>query len=291
MRVMLLDIETLPEGAAAHRALMLSEGLDWRTAPPPEVALTSCDAPAQPERKTVPSNWRDPNKIARRQMEIEQEYRKDCARWAARYTDAAWDWWRAGSLRADRGVVHTACWSICGRPGHAAGNDERRVLADLGKAIEEGRPDVLVTWGDFDPTFIFGRAARLDLGLLASRMAEPRYSVTAKLKLYGRKPALIDAMDMWPHHNRVGPSMGDACKALGIDHDEGNPIPGAEVLDAYLDGREADILAHCQADVRDLGRVWSWLAGIYGIVEHVDGPRGEEIQGEPAPSGLKEMPW
>ena len=77
---------------------------------------------------------------------------------------------------------------------------------------------------------------------------------------------ILDTRDLWPLPSK-GPGEGKLdtlCDALGVER-LANPIGGAEVLDAYMDGREAEIVAHNVADVRDLRSCWTVLADVWGI--------------------------
>ena len=113
---------------------------------------------------------------------------------------------------------------------------------------------------------VFQRSIRHDLRWLAGHVAEPHYSVTAKLKLYGRRPTILCTRDLWPIPSK-GPGeqkLNTLCEALGIQR-HANPIDGSKVLDAYMDGREEGIVAHNLADVRDLWAVWSVLADVWRL--------------------------
>ena len=265
MKAMIIDIETLPLGAEAHRELM---GDRWREMPP-EHALAECEPPAPVEMRAIPRNLRDPAKIAARMSENAAIYKRECAGWLDEHHAAAFKWWRGGSLRPSRGRVYSIGWTVEGHSHVAVAETEAAevgALDELYEKIMSYRPDVLVAWNaPFDTGFLWQRAIRHGHPI-AGCIAEPHYSVTAKLKRYGRKPMILDAMDLWPLPARKAGegSMNAACEALGIARPD-NPIDGSQVLDAYMDGRGAKIVAHNRADVRDLWQVWEQLRHVWGI--------------------------
>jgi len=262
MSTMILDIETIPLGMFSHR---LAHGQAWEGTVP-EWAFEAVGPQPMPERGRVPRNWRDPAKIAAREAEIERDYQDALGRMESEHRARAWEYVRAGSLRPDRGRVLCACWRIDRQVGMTMADYEGQMLTEIADAITGHGVSRIVSWGDFDSTFLFGRSIRLGHIALAGMIAEPHYSSTAKLKLYTRPTTVIDAMTLWPlQGGKRGPRLADACAALGIGHGKGNPIDGSQVLDAYMDGREREVLDHCLADVRDLEQVWDALRGVWGI--------------------------
>jgi hypothetical protein len=82
-----------------------------------------------------------------------------------------------------------------------------------------------------------------------------------------RHPVIVDAATLWPLASSAKGegALATACEAIGIDHGIDNPIDGSQVFDAYMDGRDSEIIDHCAADVRDLASVWSVLCDVHGI--------------------------
>lgn len=262
---MIIDIETLPGSAPQHRAQW---GHRWADAPPHGYQLTDYMGP-EPVRRTPPSTWRDPAKIARRQAELDEAYADEVAAVARKAHQAAWAAWRKESLDPTRLCIHSACWTVDGTHVHeaelGADGDDRPVLEAIEQAISETRPRWLVSWSDYDAVALWNRAMHHGMSSLAWRVSEVPYGVRMQLGIKSSHPIVVDAMRLWAHQYGRRPGLGAACRLLGIDHELENPIDGSEVLDAYLEGRDDDIIDHCRADVRDLWHVWQRLSSLYGM--------------------------
>lgn len=271
---MCLDIETLPQGAHQSRAMLRAgdeAGERARLSGIEARAKAAGALPTPPERRPIRPGLRDPAVIKRHQMERESEYQAAVADYAQTRAAAALSWWRQGSTLASRGEVACVGYSIPGTDEVCVTDlEERAALVELQAAIEAERPDVLMAWNaPFDAGFIGQRAHVLGLSQLAGWMSCPRWPLTRDLGIREAGPKVVDACDLWPVAGRR-PGKGErkfatACLVLGIDHAVDNPIDGSQVLDAFLEWRDDDILAHCRADVRDLVAVAGRLLEPYGL--------------------------
>ena len=247
----LIDIETVPAGAEVGMDLYTAPG--WEPSPP------------RVERGRVPANWRDPQKIADREAEIEADYRAALAVDADRQREEAWEEWTRGSLRWQD--VRIGCVGIRYADGDsevidamALGEDgERRMLLDLLEAIPaHGR---ILTWGDYDARILRSR-------MLAHRIRWGALGISGKpwdRRVVDLQALLAEAVNGSPRDIR-GVSVDAACDFLGLDR-PGNPIKGSEVLECYITGRWDLVVRHCLADVEDEWRVWEALAECMGEVK------------------------
>ena len=150
-----------------------------------------------------------------------------------------------------------------------AADDERAGLTELKTHIDDhyntlrGPYDIIPTlvWVghngiSFDFPFLQIRALKHGLPLLAAEFHQDR----------PWDGTLIDTLRWWPQMGSNGRPRGtlDAiCAHLGIERTD-NPIDGSQVLDAYVSGHWADVVAHGVADVRDLREVYRVLAQMRG---------------------------
>lgn len=298
MRTLLLDIETLPLGSHAHRE---TYGAVWRESVPEEAvrAIGPMPPPVIVQPKNVPSTWKDITKIAERAAdnrakaiaESKAASVKACEDWMAE----CWDWFRAGSLGSSShvrgkcadGRVHTIALTTGeGVSAKMASHpdQERDLLLWLLDEIKGRQPKVLGSFAPYDFRFLGYRALTHGLDELARYVLHRHYRVDAIFRLYGKRPDIIDVRDLADITH--GKGLDAVSRALGIDHGLENPIAGAEVMDAYMDGREDEIVAHCRADVRDLEAVYRRLAPIHGI------PYTPHSAPMPlAPTGEEDPPW
>lgn len=256
MKPLLIDIETLPAGAEAFRAFAGTTGASWRDLLPPgaEAELGPCPDPEPMPVVVAPSTYKDPAKIA---QYIADRTPLALAKWqeanekaAAAYLASCHDWWARGSLRPHRGSIYCLGWTVDG-VAHVETGTESDMIDVLGELLREHRPSHLVAHNaQFEADFITAAAIRADRWDVASVTIAPHYGVTAQMKLYDRRPAWYCTQRAWSE-TRV--KLEHVCQVLGIPHHDGkrDPIDGAEVLPAYMDHREGDIIAHCRADVED----------------------------------------
>lgn len=62
-----------------------------------------------------------------------------------------------------------------------------------------------------------------------------------------------DTMSLWDPEKRI--SLGNLCRALGIDHEE-DDFDGSMVATAFKQGRHSKILRYCKADTEAARRCW-----------------------------------
>lgn len=275
MKTLILDIETLPQGAREYRALCANTGADWRTGAPAEVVIEA-PKPPPPSRGKVPSNYKSPATIAKAEAKIEEKYRADMAGYADACIRAALEWWREGSLRPSRGEVY--CVGVqdahTGERSMICESTELDTLIALQARLLGDRPSErvrrIVAWNaPFDGGFIFTRAMFHGLIPLAEIVGGGMtpYALQRQLGIHPRTQ-IIDAADLW-HSAGRRPLKGERRQAtvtriLAIDGGE-QPIDGSQVLDAYMDGRDEEIRAHCGADVAELAEIWNRVCRVYGI--------------------------
>lgn len=237
MSTIVIDIETIP---AIHL--------------PPEERGAGAKIPARPERKTPPSNWRDPAKIAAKQADLDVAHAAAIVAWEAECAAARDEAFRKGSLKSTEGRILCVAWAIDDGPVSAVcapypdGCDhderERYMLAELEDALA-GHPRPLhgSTWvghnvGGFDLRWLMHRAWKYRLGALASLIPYRKWD---------RRVA--DTMAIWQGPDPRGYArLDEVARFLGVGaKTEG--IDGSRVYDAWLAGDIGKIVEYCAHDV------------------------------------------
>ena len=252
--VCFIDLETLPEDACVGMDPGCAPG--WTPTPIDQLV-------AEPGRRTCPTSYRKSQTIDAWEARESERYSTAVREaWLAAH-DAqeierakGREEWAKGSLNPLRGRV--ACISVAFGEGDVdvieCAEDEASGLRELSGRIGGARVFVAHYGIGFDFPFLQVRAMRHG-GLRLARA------------LHQDKPwdgRLVDTKDWWPVVGRKGARLVDCCALLGIDHSEGNPIDGSEVLDAYISGRWQEVVEHARADVRDLREVYRVLAQVRG---------------------------
>lgn len=238
--ISLIDIETLPADAVVGMDLDNPPG--WEPSPP------------RVERRTPPSNWRDPAKIAAWEEREEARYRAECEADAYAQQREAVENWRRSVFNWRR--VRIGCIGLmrdgvpvvldCEANGEA---DQLRSLLDL---LPASGP--ILTWGDYDARILRSR-------MMARRIGFGPLGVSGKpwtRRVVDLQRIFAEIVEGNPSRIK-GISVDNACDFLGIERTE-NPISGAEVLDAYVGGRWGEVIAHCAADIRDEWEIAGVLA-------------------------------
>lgn len=234
IRPLYIDVETLPRGAFEHREMLRNHNMldAWESVAPVEALQALADA-----------------------GKLKNDPAKD--------NPAAVKLWRGWSLLPSRAEVVTTCWAAGGRTVMGG-------YGDLGKTVAmvaaEREVTHVVGWNvGYDAAVLQCSALRAGSPMTAAVFAQPHYRITAQFRLYDRRPQLLDAMDLW-HDNRGRGErkLETACEVFGIKR-EGNPIDGSQVLDAFMEDRDDEILAHNRADVRDLRTVFEALCALHGM--------------------------
>lgn len=241
----LIDIETLPIDARTGMSLDCAPG--W--VPPP----------TKVERKTPPSNWKDPEKIARWEADEDARFANAIAEELDANRGAALEEWRRSVFRFDG--VRIATIGVSGASyawvfEAESEKDEQSMLKNFVYSIpDRGR---IITFGDYDARVI--RARLLAHGLPLGPFSPWRGGQEVKpwdRRVVDLQRLTADVLNGAP--NKItGISVDALCEFLGIERFD-NPIDGSRVLDAYVDGRWDDIVAHCLADVRDEWAIWTRL--------------------------------
>ena len=230
----LIDIETLPRDATV--------GMDLTTAP------GWSPSPTTQTRRTPPSNYKDPAKIAEWEEAEDRRYLAAIADEVDRDRESAIANWRDGVFRfAD---VRIACIGVSYGGFDQVVFDcldpEREADAIRGMLQSLPQTGAIMTWGDYDARVIRARCLALGIrmGPFASWQRKPWDSRIVDVQRE------IAAILNGSQSNIRGISVDAICDFLGIERSK-NPISGAGVLDAYVAGRGEDVIAHCLADVID----------------------------------------
>ena len=191
---------------------------------------------------------KDPAKIAadleKKREKLLEKRRAD----AVKAREDAYEHWARGSLSAIRGRVYCVGVAVdYAEPVVICGGTEEDTLASLQSGLKRRAGDrpILTTWNGngFDLPYLAKRALRYELWTLAS--------ICRRKKQWDEG----DLFKTWlMGHMRGEGKLDDVAAMLGIERPD-NPIHGADVLDAYLDGRGDEIVAHCKDDVRTLQRI------------------------------------
>lgn len=258
----IVDIETLPGDAVVGMDLTQAPG--W--------VPTPIDLPPI-ERRTVPSSWKDEAKKAawevkekaRFDAEAEKQTGKIATLEADQKAKALKDW-RAHSLDPMKGRIGLITLAMGEHSVHVidCAEDERAGLVELGEFImdhQAGMNGRRIQWVahngfGFDFPYVQLRALAHGSTKLASRFHQEKQWDNH----------LVDTLKWWPQMGGWGKPKGNLdaiCAHLGIERLD-NPIGGAKVLDAYVEGRWPDVVKHGVADVRDLREVFRVLLEVRG---------------------------
>ncbi len=175
------------------------------------------------------------------------------AKWQRENAEAEW---RKSVFRFDG--VRVGCVGVISK--HDAlvmSGPERDVLRDTLAAIpDRGR---LLVWGDYDARVLRARmlAHGIPFGPLSTAGKPWERRVTDLQGL------IAEALNGYAR-NTKGISVDAVCSFLGVERSD-NPIDGAGVLDAYVEGRWQDVIDHCRADVRDEWACWVRLRDALGL--------------------------
>lgn len=250
MTTLLIDLETLPEDATVGMDLDHPPG--WTPEPHPGFS----------DRKP-PTNWKDKDLIEEWWVKERAKQAAELVGWDAKQAEAGRKWYHSASLDPMR--LRIACI------GYAFDDEEPRVieyfedegsgLLALHAVIMGRRPTRIVAHNGFGFDYPVTQLRAIKHGLPGLAAG-----------LHQDKPwdgYLFDTHLLWPVTKYRGrptssTSMNAICAFLGIDRPD-NPISGSEVLQAYVDGRQDEIVAHCRADIRDLGKVWDVVRQIRGF--------------------------
>ena len=242
MTDVILDIETVPYDAKPGMSLECAPG--WEP------------SPATAQRRKCPGNFKNQNTIeaweeketVRHALAVSEELDTNRTKALKHWRDGSLDWRRVRIVCIGLHSEHGSALFECYEP-----EQERAALLRMLDWIpREGK---IVAFGSYDATKIRAR-------LLAHRIHFGPFTTTAKP--WERRVVDLQAIAAEVLNGNArqitGISVDALCEFLGIDR-PANPISGAEVLDAYVDGRSAEIGAHCVADVRDEFELWQRFEG------------------------------
>lgn len=265
----ILDIETVPADAVLGSGVIV----------PPD-AYEAIPV-AEPERRRVPSGWRDPKKIAQREAENAEQYRADLAAAEAAHAVECERLYRRRALHPLQcRVVVVAMMPADGSEapivitGHNAGGDgtERSLVRELARVVADRSIRGMLCWGNFD-----GPVLRAAVARCADDAAAWLLSDLLRADIRGRAwmPAMCDPSELTAVR-LGGARSGWGLKGLASLHglEDGAPVASSAVLDAYAAGDIAGIAERCAEDVRlthaviSAESLWSdvarWFAGIQG---------------------------
>ena len=251
--ILLIDIETIPRGA---RELTRASLDGW----PPGVEPVE---PAPPVYPGAPKNYKSPDVIASHREAWEASAAETQAAAAAKARASAWERYREGALRPSEAEVVCMGWMIDDSEGVAVGEAEVAwLLGDL--LLRADRPACVAGWNvGFDASILAAMLHRRGAHTLARELTPVPYALRRQLD-YRPIVEIVDVADMWPRGGRYPHPRGElkqetVARVLGVHLD--HPIRGNQVLDAVIDGRIDEVIAHCAADVAELAaiveRVWA----------------------------------
>lgn len=233
MTTMLIDIETLPEDATV--------GMDLQR--PPGFVMP----PYEAVQRSVPRNYKDPAKILVWQQAEFQRQAEEGLKWAGDKHAEAESNYRQRSLSPMTARIACIGYALDHNPAQVirCDDNERDGLETLMGVIKSRRPSVVIAHNGhgFDYDFLWKRLMK--------------HGHSDAMWFYQEKPwekKLQDTYLKWSKANRRGGNMDDICKFFGWERED-NPIRGGEVLDAYIDGRMSDVVAHCRGDIEDLRKL------------------------------------
>lgn len=245
-----IDLETLPSDATVGMDLTRAPG--WE----PE--------PVSVERRTVPKSYKKEETILKWQAAETERYLQAEADARTKQQADALSKWRRGSLSGVKGRI--GCISIAFGEEEVevidCAEDEKAGLVALTERVALQKTALSIQ------KFTFVAMNGLDFDFPMIQLRALKHGAKSLPRLFHQeKPwdgVLEDPSKWWPKfgYRDYCPKLGVVCEHLGIDHDEDNPISGAEVLDAYVRGDWPLVIAHAKADVRDLREVYRILKAV-----------------------------
>lgn len=252
MTTLFIDIETVPQGWEQW-------GPQVRDGTPPLVAVEAVLRGMVGQRP--PKNYGP----------------EAAAGWWARklpgVADDASAWYRKRSVDPKYGQILCLGYALNDQPvdviwGYGNRNrslTERTALQALEAVLVSERPTRIVAWRGriFDFPFIWERAVGYRMHEVARHFATPHYGASRVLDMPVPPARLIDPHDLWSTTYESAKTLWAVASYLGVLTE--NPITGAGVLDAMLDGTPEIVDQHVRADVLDLRGVWEALAPALGV--------------------------
>lgn len=262
MTTLYLDCETVPRGTLAHIAAGLT--LDD---PPQDWTCPAYPDPPAWSYTGAPKNWKDPAKIAAHLVEAKQAHERAIAEheagrdsWHAASLATAWEDRRPWSLDPLRAEVACLGWAIDDGPVEIAEGPDVTDVLDAVFAMHN--PGIIVAHNaGFDAEILWALAVRDPNRVkLCGWLTKWDYRVSAAHRLY-KGPAWVDTMDLAPLRRvdryRFGVGQQALAEHLGVARP--HPLRGAEVFDAVMGGRAAEVYAHCRSDVAELRDIYRRL--------------------------------
>lgn len=259
-----IDLETLPSDAVV--GMDLTRAPDW-VEPSPE--------PKVVERRECPRNYKDKAKIAT--WEAGEDARELAAvekalEAAVEAVDAqrlsTLEKWRKGSLNAYRGRIGLIAVALGEGDVHTidCAEDEKAGLQELARMAMRWTHALGAC--NKRPTWVAHNGIRFDFPMVQLRALAHGSTILAR-RFHQEKAwdgRLVDTAEWWPTvggwgKRFEGTKLDDICAHLGIERPD-NPIDGSQVLDAYVEGRWDQVVAHGYADVRDLREVYRVLRDV-----------------------------
>lgn len=254
MTTIYLDIETAPHDAAPGAEIPRRA---WAATELPPLPL--------PQRGKIPSNLRDPAKIAARDEELDAAFVRAWVEHADAELAAhdahrarALAWWGAESLdpigRSPQvgGRIVCAAWAIDSDPPEIAIGDEPAILDRIAELVSRRDANGVIVGHNirgFDAPFLASRALRYADVTACYRAFRP-------VDRWGPGRWVVDTLDLLPVISYAGRRTGTArlsdwARSLEISTGD-QPGSGADVLGWLLAGDTDSIYRHCLEDVRDV---------------------------------------
>lgn len=240
--VMLLDLECAPE--AAFVGMDLSDPPGWKPEPHPGFA-----------NRKPPKNYKKLEKKAEWIANDRDGWPAELEIWTAKQRAAGREWFDKKAKTPMELRILCIGYAFDDEPPEVIEcfEDDEAGLLRLHEICTRRKPSRVVAHNGASYDFRVVQLRAMKHGLL---------DIAAKF--HQEKPwetHLFDTMLGWPVKYT---GMDVICAFLGLDRPD-NPIVGAEVLQAYVDGRQDEIVAHCRDDIRVLREVYKVVAKVRGL--------------------------
>lgn len=243
--VWVIDIETVPLGTKLDRPNGMPD--HWLE-DEPYVA---------PQPKKVPSSYRDPEKIAAKQAELDTKNIRDAAVGKHKWITERLSSWKARALSPYTAEIvaiamHPLDDYAPDDPGsvrvkhYVTGpKTERTLMQQLENTLKQNNVTHLVHWGSYDPPVLREAMCRHDLRL-------PRLERILRQKLRGRAwyPNCLDASILThARHTTFNRGWGLKNIAAQLGWEDTAKVPSRNVYDAWLAGDYVGCCDRAAADV------------------------------------------
>lgn len=219
----------------------------------------------EPEPGKVPSNWKDPVKVAAKQAEIDAKHAQALAEHSAKIEQEAKKIRSSGALSWNESQICLISWAVDDGPVMTLSCDdsgwEASNIDTFANYISQAKPDIITAFNgsNYDFPMMRYRALAHGLGWVADLFTDVHFGVARQLQYYRNGPVLVDPRAHGLTPGRYGlkgsGSLDSMADFFGIDR-SANPGKGSEVQTWYDSGEHASIVAHGEDDIRVFREVW-----------------------------------